>query len=145
MARLFGGAMGNGAQMIRQYDPDFADFMEEIKDTLIGRVTPVKVLRTEPGDDAVDVPADVVPRVIFDGEADPTTVTNETIHLRNLAGGIDIDGAVGYTATTHEAFFEPVDSLQAGATYRLTVTTGLRAKGGLPLDKDYIFKFTVVA
>jgi hypothetical protein len=72
-------------------------------------------------------------RVIFDEDMDATTI-NETTFL--VAG---VTGTVTYDAVTRIATFTPSAELTAGASYMVTLTTGITDLGGRPLGSNFVF------
>ncbi len=52
-----------------------------------------------------------------------------------------IGGTVTYDATNNTAIFTPTSLLAANTTYEITITTGAKSAGGVPLASNFVFTF----
>ena len=82
---------------------------------------------------ASGVPTGQVIAVTFDMDMNPATITNTSFRVAK-SGGSAIAGAVAYSAGTRTATFTPASSLEAGATYEVTLTSAIQSAGGLSLS-----------
>jgi hypothetical protein len=72
----------------------------------------------------------------------PGSFNNQTFTLADAAGA-PVPGTVSYNPTLRQATFQPTNPLQAGTTYRATVTTGARDQTGSALSAAHTWTFTV--
>lgn len=94
-----------------------------------------------PAEGAVDVSADA--KVTFDlGSAiDLETLTSANVHVTR--DGQPVAGVLSFSYG--QATFTPTAFLQQGATYTVTLGTGLRTESGTALSREYSWSFTVRA
>jgi hypothetical protein len=98
-----------------------------------------EVVGTSPADDAGDVDPAVSIKVTFD-----TSVTgvSKTSFLVSDAFGLTVSGRISYSSSAHRATFTPRRPLDAGLSYKATLTTDIRSNLGVRLDR-YSWWFTV--
>jgi hypothetical protein len=99
------------------------------------------IIATDPAKFAVNVPLDKMIVVAFSEKMDSTSISNSTFGLRS--GDNIVDGVVGSNGIY--ATFVPKTKLVPGATYRVTVSSGVRSKAGKYLESTYEWPFITVA
>lgn len=97
-----------------------------------------RVTSTDPINNATGVALDKVIATVFSMTMDPTTINSNTFTLKN--GTTVVVGAITYSGQT--AYFNPNSNLLNGTEYTATITTGAKNLQGIPLESDYIWKFT---
>lgn len=85
---------------------------------------------------ATCVPLDQTIKVTFDEQMDSLTINPSTFFIEGVAGAVTYD-VVGQTAT-----FKPSANLAANTTFTITVTTGAKDMGGVPLAAPFHQTFT---
>jgi len=85
---------------------------------------------------AICVPLDQKIKVTFDEQMDSLTINPSTFFIEGVAGTVTYD-VVSQTAT-----FTPSANLAANTTYTITVTTGVKDMGGVPLPTPFLQTFT---
>jgi Bacterial Ig-like domain len=133
--------MHDAAQRLANTDPPFAARLNEGADAIGEWITPVIVRTTEPLDGATNVPPKFEPRIVFDGPVDPTSVSGVTIQVEQ-PDGTDIPSEVIFSVDDNTAIITHQDDLPHGVSVKVTVTTGVKNKGGQPMVSPYIFTFT---
>jgi hypothetical protein len=83
------------------------------------------------------IPTNGVIRVRFTEDMDATTINTSTF----LVAGVT--GTVTYDALTRIATFTPSADLTAGASYEVTITTGVTDLGGKSIGANFIFTVDV--
>ncbi|SPE23476.1 exported hypothetical protein [Candidatus Sulfotelmatomonas gaucii] len=82
--------------------------------------------------------------VQFSEAMDASTINAKTFTVTDSSGNA-VSGAVTYDASYDIASFQPNPALQTGATYTVTVTTGVASTGGEHLAAAYSYTFTTRA
>lgn len=100
------------------------------------------VVSTSPGASATKVRLDSGISVTFDKTLDAPTVTSTTFRVTKADGSGEVGGDYAVSGTT--ATLTPWSSLTAEETYRVTITSGLKATDGTSLSSDYVFEFDTV-
>ena len=85
---------------------------------------------------ATCVPLDQKITVTFDEQMDSLTINSGTFFIEGVAG------TVTYDVVTQAATFTPSANLAANTTYTITVTTGAKDMGGVPLAAPFHQTFT---
>ncbi len=103
--------------------------------------SPPTVSSTAPGNAAVNVALNSSPSAVFNKAMDPSTITAATFSLNQ--GALSISGTVSYAGTT--ATFHPASALASNTTYTATITTGVKASGGVTMAAAKTWTFTTGA
>jgi hypothetical protein len=85
---------------------------------------------------ATCVPLDQKIKVTFDEQMDSLTINPSTFFIEGVAG------AVAYDVVSQTATFTPSANLAANTTFTITVTTGAKDMGGVPLAAPFHQTFT---
>jgi len=85
---------------------------------------------------ATCVPLDQKIKITFDEQMDSLTINPSTFFIEGVAG------AVTYDVVSQTATFAPVANLPANTTFTITVTTGAKDMGGVPLAAPFHQTFT---
>jgi hypothetical protein len=85
---------------------------------------------------ATCVPLDQKIKVTFDEQMDSLTINPSTFFIEGVAG------AVTYDVVSQTATFSPSANLAANTTFTITVTTGAKDMGGVPLAAPFHQTFT---
>ena len=109
-----------------------------------GTLPPPSVVSTSPASGASQVPRSPSITIAFSRSLDPTTVTASTITLTG-PGGTAVSSTVSYNDSTRTATLVPGSQLAGGASYTVTVSTGIKAPGGTPMSAPYAWSFTTAA
>ena len=72
-----------------------------------------------------------------------TNVSARTVKLFKKGSRTALPAAVRYDATAKKAILDPSAPLERGATYKATVSTGVRDLAGNPLAQAKTWTFTV--
>lgn len=99
----------------------------------------LKVKSVEPADNATNVRADAVIKVIFNKDIDSTTVNESTLVLKDVLGNV-VDGHVTVSGKT--ASFKSASDLAPGIRFNLYILKGIKDTSGIRMYKDYHFSFT---
>jgi len=91
------------------------------------------LVSTSPADGATDVAVNQVITATFDKAMDTSTLTSATFYVAR-AGGSLLPAAVTYDAATKTATLDPVANLEAGATYTVTLSNGVKSATGQTLS-----------
>jgi hypothetical protein len=142
VGNLIRAQMSDAAQRIAVTDPPFAARLNEGADAIAEWITPVTVRTTEPHDGATSVPPKFEPRIVFDGPVDPATISDETVYLDDVTSSERIPATVIFAVDDNTAIITHDADMKHGDSFKVTVTTGVRNKGGQPLAEDYTFTFT---
>lgn len=102
--------------------------------------SPPQVTATTPLNNATKVSIGVQPTVTFNKSMDPLTLTALTFTVKQ--GLNPVTGVVTFNAATKTATFKPALALGKGLLYTCSITTGVKALGGLPLAVSYDWVFT---
>ena len=95
-----------------------------------------------PGPTATSVARDARPTVVFDVPVNG--VTTSSFRLRDVETGATVPATVGYNATTHRATLKPTSLLDAGRSYRLSLTSAIKSGPGRALvPVDWTFRTTL--
>lgn len=99
------------------------------------------VVRTDPPPHKRDVPLNGLMVIVFSEPIDPVTLTSSTVQLKH--GTTPITGQLAFADPAHlRASFTP-NALLTGATdYELTISQGITAVNGQPLDSAIAVPFT---
>ncbi|MDX6475769.1 MAG: hypothetical protein QOH95_1280 [Gaiellaceae bacterium] len=107
------------------------------------------VVTTAPAADASDVDANLPLTASFSRPMDPSTITASTFNVRPIgnssgtdAGGA-VDASVSYDDSTNTATLTPSAPLTHGASYRVVMTTAIRAQDGKALASGISWTFAV--
>jgi hypothetical protein len=95
-----------------------------------------QVVKTDPGNEAGNVPVETSIRATFSSEVDPVTVNSETFIISG-----DVRGTVQYQDRT--AIFTPSleTPLKKGTKYYIVLTTGIKDLDGIPLPSNFNWSF----
>lgn len=104
--------------------------------TLTPSVTSVTPLNNSTG-----VPQNSVVTANFSIPMDPLTITGATFSVKQ--GLTPVAGVVSYLGLT--ATFTPSAILMSGSTFTVTITSGARSAGGVPLPTDKVWYFSTSA
>jgi Tol biopolymer transport system component len=105
--------------------------------TVIVDTTKPKVIGAEPGEDATAIAPDANVYATFSEAMRATSITVWTFKLyKNADPTTALTATVSYDATANKATLNPSANLEAGATYRVLVTTGAKDLVGNVLDQD---------
>ncbi len=85
---------------------------------------------------ATNVPLDQKIQVTFDEQMDSLTINPNTFFIEGVAG------TVTYNVATQTATFTPSANLAPNTTFTVTVTTGVKDLGGVPLAATFHLTFT---
>jgi len=85
---------------------------------------------------ATCVPLDQKIKVTFDEQMDSLTINPSTFFIQGVSG------TVTYDVGSQTATFTPSSNLTANTTYTITVTTGVKDMGGVPLAAPFHQTFT---
>jgi Ice-binding-like/Bacterial Ig-like domain len=110
---------------------DFSFTTRATKDT-----SPPSIVAVSPAAGATCAPLNQKIKVTFDEQMDSLTITPSTFVIEGVAGTVTYD-VVSQTAT-----FTPLNNLAANTTYTITVTTGAKDMGGVPLAQSLNQTFT---
>lgn len=98
--------------------------------------SPPEVVAINVAAGATCVPLDQKIKVTFDEQMDSLTITPSTVFIAGVAGAVTFD-VVSQTAT-----ITPSANLAANTTFTITVTTGVKDLGGVPLAAPFHQTFT---
>ncbi|XOV91085.1 MAG: ice-binding family protein [Bacteroidota bacterium] len=96
------------------------------------------IVSTEPASEGTGIERNASISFTFSKAMDPLTVNSTNFKLKK--GSTDIPGEVTYDGTT--ATFNPTNSLEAGANYTATITTGMKDLNGNALSEAVEWSFT---
>ena len=65
-----------------------------------------------------------------------SSITGQSFKLFKKGSTTKLSATVSYDASTDMATLDPTNSLQAGVTYKVVVTTGAKDLAGTPLDQN---------
>ncbi len=103
------------------------------------------VTAVTPANEAVSVPLAASVTVTFSEAMNASTITGTTVALARAPGAVVVSAVVVYSAATNRATLTPSTPLTLGATYSVTVTTGVRDLSGNPLAAPFVSTFTTIA
>ncbi|MEX0996477.1 MAG: Ig-like domain-containing protein [Flavobacteriaceae bacterium] len=103
-------------------------------------ISPV-VIKTDPENNETGVVVNKIITAEFNMPMNPETINSTTFVLNQ--GTNVITGVVTYTGTT--ASFTPEANLTSNTTYTVTITTGAENTEGVPLQSNFVWKFTTGA
>lgn len=104
--------------------------------------TPPTVRFTNPANAAIDVPLNTALSVTFSESIDPTTITSQTVSLRQDGVAVE-SGVLQIVGTT--VTFRPAAALVASTLYTATITTGVEDLAGNSLAANYSWSFTTTS
>jgi hypothetical protein len=110
---------------------DFSFTTRATKDT-----SPPKIVAVNVAAGATCVPLDQTIKVTFDEQMDSLTINPSTFFIEGVAG------AVTYDVGSQTATFTPSANLAANTMFTITVTTGAKDMGGVPLAAPFHQTFT---
>lgn len=143
---LFAASLSAAAQMLRQYDPEAAQFFHDKAAEFQAWVTPPKVQVTEPQDGATGIALSNAVSVKFVApgiRAD--SLTEESFYVIPASGGQHLAGTVSFDTATQTATFTPDSPLSPGVQYKAVISTDVRGAGGQTFGSDFTFLFTTAA
>lgn len=108
---------------------------------------PPTVTGLSPANGTASVATNVTPTVIFSEAMNASTVTTNTVFLRNAAGAT-VGSTIVYNTTTRTATLTPSSPLATATTYTIVVTggsAGVKDAAGNALAADTTSSFTTVA
>lgn len=94
-----------------------------------------EVVKTDPGNEAGNVPVNAPIRATFSYDIDPVTVNKETF----IVSGVD--GAVSYQDQTAVFTPSPETPLEEGKKYYAILTTGIKDLDGISLPSNFTWSF----
>lgn len=106
-------------------------------------VTAPKVVAISPASGATNVAAGANATATFSEAMLASTISKTTVRLAKKGTTTVIPATVSYSATTKKAALNPTKNLQAGATYTVAITTGVKDLAGNPLASARIWTFKV--
>lgn len=105
---------------------------------------PLEVVEKTPAPEAVDVRPGSYVHVTFDADIDPTTINDGTFYLYELHTG-PVPAAILFSLDGRTVTLKPNDQLNWDKTYRMTLTTGVKALNGPALSRAVSWTFTTAA
>lgn len=102
--------------------------------------TPPLVTSVSPAQGQLAVAADTAVVVVFSAEMDGATIDSTTFSIND---GAPTPPQVSYDPDTRTATLNPSADLTSGATYTVTLTTGIKTADGTPLPQQLSWDFTV--
>jgi Bacterial Ig-like domain len=142
VGNLLRAEMRDAAQRLAVIDPPFAARLNEGADAIVEWITPVTVRTTEPLDGATNVPPKLEPRIVFDGPVDPASISGVTVYMDDVTSSERVPTTVIFSVDDNTAILTHETDMTHLDSFKVTVTTGVRNKGGQPLAQDYTFTFT---
>lgn len=101
------------------------------------------VISTDPLNGATAVSIAKILSATFSEAMSASTITSTTFALQE--GALPVPGTVTYVASRRQGTFVPSKSLDVGAMYTVTITTGAESTGGTALAQNYTWSFTTSA
>lgn len=101
---------------------------------------PPAVIVNSPIDAAIEVPTSAVISADFQQSIDPSTLTATTFAVACPAG-TNITGALSYDAPNNRALFTPAAALPGDVTCRVSISTGIKNRLGIPLARGVVWTF----
>ena len=105
-------------------------------------ISPPVVVSTVPLNGATGITITSPIKVTFSKDMNPSTITTSTFLVKY--GTTLVPGKVTYYSNNHTAVFKPSASLKNGASYAVTITTGVKDTTGRSLASNYNWKFTTI-
>jgi hypothetical protein len=102
----------------------------------------VRVVRTDPADDATDVTVDAKIYAEFSADINAATLDTDTFQLTDTAEDKQVSGSVHYSSGQRLGWFQPDDSLLKGRQYQATVTENVWDLDGNRLAEEHTWTFT---
>ena len=102
-----------------------------------GSITALKVITTDPADNATSVALNKTITANFSVAMDPLTINANSFTLKN--GTTIVPGVVTYSGTTLS--FNPTSALIAGTIYTATINTEAKNLAGVSLANNYAWEF----
>ena len=102
-----------------------------------------KVTEVSPVSGATGVPAGTNVIATFSEAMNRSTFSRATVRLVRKGTTRPVSATVSYDSTLKRAKLDPANSLRRGATYKATVTTGVKDRAGNPLKLPRTWSFTV--
>lgn len=100
------------------------------------------VASASPSAGAQNVPANARVKVVFSEDVAPASITSTTVQVSRV-GGVAVAGS--FAVAGSEVSFTPASNLDLGASYSVTLTTGVTDKAGNGLAAAYSWTFRTVA
>jgi glucose/arabinose dehydrogenase/endonuclease YncB( thermonuclease family)/methionine-rich copper-binding protein CopC len=113
-----------------------------------GDTTAPIVTSTSPAAGATGVSADATISATFSESIDSATITGSTALLVKQGSATPVAVTHTYVDASHTLTIAPTGSLEAGASYTVTLKSGsdgIKDLSGRPLDADKVWSFTVAA
>jgi hypothetical protein len=79
----------------------------------------------------------------FSEEMREGTIKQGTVKLLKRGSSIQVGASLSYDASVRKAILDPKRSLKAGATYKATVTAGVRDAAGNAMASDESWTFKI--
>ncbi|MFW3146172.1 MAG: carboxypeptidase regulatory-like domain-containing protein [Thermoplasmatota archaeon] len=108
--------------------------------TTEAEITTIELLTFYPGDDENEVPLDAVINAKFPVPMDGTTI-NMTTFILSAPGGVRIDGAVTYQASTYTAYFTPSQNLEYETRYSVSLDPDIKASDPSNIFEGFTWSF----
>jgi hypothetical protein len=105
-------------------------------------ISPPEIVSVVPADGQTDAALNTEIRVRFSEPVNISTITAETVFIRD-SSGTKIHGSVVYDEANMTATFTP-DILDYGTTYNAVITTGVKDLEGNSLQTDFEWSFTTM-
>ena len=103
--------------------------------TTLTNVSSLGIMSRSPDIDEIDVSVTTTVEVVFNGDADGTTIDTTSFVLQDELDN-PVAGMVGYNAPSQQATFAPDRCLDAATGYSVTLTTGILDDLGDPFAGD---------
>ncbi|HET6840821.1 MAG TPA: ice-binding family protein [Candidatus Angelobacter sp.] len=116
--------------------PLAAPFTFSFSTRLTPDTSPPTIIAVNVASNATNVPLNQIIKVTFDEQMDSNTINTNTFFIQG------VPGTVTYDVATQTATFTPSMNLAPNTTYTVTVTTGAKDLGGVPLATTFHLTFT---
>ncbi len=137
------GVYGNAAGTFPTQSYSSSNYFADAVLVPNGDPGPLGVLSTSPASGATAVARSAAITVQFSRTVDPSTLTSSTFQVSSAGGAVA--GSITYSDTTQTATFTPTSQLGFATAYTVQLTTGIRARDGMPLGAATQWSFTTVA
>lgn len=125
-----------------QGDPDNTYFWTDaVFSAQSDQSSPLHVKTTQPSADSYGVMRDTTISAAFDQALDPLTVNASTVQVKKSS--LDVTGTASYNAASHSIEFTPSTPLSYGATYTVTLSSGVTDVRGTQLISGHTWSFTI--
>lgn len=101
--------------------------------------------QVDPKEGAVNVPVGTSISAVFSKPISAATLNGQTFFITDKAKNVRLNAAIAYDEESRTATMDPTGSLNFGAEYLVTVTTGVRDLAGNPLAAEKVWSFTVAS